>query len=224
MATVISVANQKGGPGKTTTAINVGGALISAGYRLTIIDTDRQASFWKWNRTRTRAGLTPFPVITVPEGMLAEEIQRMRTDPEIDIVLIDCPGNIAEITQAAVEASDAVLCPVRATWVDFDATKEMAKLVEGLQQKHPDMKYMIFHSCTHGARNMDKRAKENMSRVFARNSNVSILETQIPDSAVLAEFGGAGETVFEYAPKSPAARLYKKMTKEVIACLTRASA
>lgn len=219
MATIISVANQKGGPGKTTTAINVAAALLGSGYKVAVIDTDPQATFRKWSLIRDKTDLPPFSVTSIPQGMLEDELQRQRANTKLDVVLVDCPGNILDITQTAVESSDAVLCPVRATAFDFEATKALAKFVKGVQSRHASTRFLLFVNAKHVSRSIDKDARANLLRLFNNHDNTSILMTEIPDAAAIAEFGGTGQSIFEYAPKSAAARLYKKLTKEVVECL-----
>lgn len=219
MATIIATANQKGGCGKTTTAINVAAGLADAGYRVVVFDTDPQASLTKWYKRRLKLEKNGFSVQNVSLGLLEEELTEARKSPDVDIVVVDCPGNIQDITQAAVSSSDAVLCPVRATAPDVDATIELSKFITQCRQLYPDIRFMVFHSAKHSSRSLDKGAYDNMVRIFSNHPNTHVLQTAIPDSAPIAEFMGTGLSIFEYAEKTPSAKAYKKLTKEVVECL-----
>jgi cellulose biosynthesis protein BcsQ len=118
-----------------------------------------------------------------------------------------------------VALSDAVLSPVRPTFFDFMATNTFAAFVSRLQAMQPDTRFMMFINEKHSSRTDDKNARELLAAKVAKQRNVVVLETEIPDAAVISSFGGRGETIFEYSPKSPAARQYKKLVKEVVGCL-----
>jgi chromosome partitioning protein len=219
MATIITVANQKGGPGKTTTAINVACGMAGAGYRMAVVDLDPQATLSKWNKKRMKLGLNGFSVQSVTQGMLEDTLQELRASARVDVVIVDCPGNIQDLTTRAVELSDAVLCPVRATAFDFEATKDISRFIDTVRQTHPEIRFMLFVNAKHVSRGLDKGARDNLVRIFEKHHNTRVLTTEIPDAAAIAEFGGTGQSIFEYAPKATAARLYKKLTKEVVECL-----
>ena len=66
MATIVAVSNQKGGPGKTTTVIELGHWLASRGRSTLVIDTDPQA-----NLTRSLVG-RPAPSAITSDGARAD--------------------------------------------------------------------------------------------------------------------------------------------------------
>ena len=72
-ATVISVFNQKGGVGKTTTTINLGAALAELGRRVLLVDFDSQASM------TIGLGIRPF------ENEQYGSIWYLLNDPQADI-------------------------------------------------------------------------------------------------------------------------------------------
>jgi chromosome partitioning protein len=219
MATVLSVATQKGGTGKSSTAINVACALESAGYRMRVIDTDPQATFTKWHKKRKQQGLNGFNVTNVPKGMLEEEIEELRHDKTLDIIMIDCPGNIEDITATAVRLSDAVLSPVKPTSVDLAHAIDTAKFIREMRKAYPNLLFMLFLNEAMPRRNISRDMPESIRQIMANLDRTFMLNAQIANSAPVAEFFGTGRSVFEYAPRSAAATAYKKLTKEIVECL-----
>ncbi|HWG57988.1 MAG TPA: AAA family ATPase [Candidatus Acidoferrales bacterium] len=97
MARIISIANQKGGVGKTTTAVNLGASLAAAEQRTLIIDCDPQAN------TTSALGFPKDPARrTLYQALvLSEPIEKVTIDAKIDhLDLIPSDKNLAG---AAVE-------------------------------------------------------------------------------------------------------------------------
>ena len=219
MATVLSVATQKGGTGKSSTAINVACALESAGYRMRVVDTDPQATFTKWFKRRKQKGLNGFEVMNVAKGLLEEEIEALRVDASIDMVLIDCPGNIEDITATAVRLSDAVLSPLRPSSIDIEHSVDTARFIREMRKSYPNIRFMLFVNAAMPRWNISRDAAETTREILAKLDKTSVLNAQVPMAVAVAEFFGTGQSIFEYAPKSAAATAYKKLSKEIIECL-----
>ena len=124
----IVFANEKGGTGKSTTAVHVAVAMSYLGARVTMLDLDpRQRTSHRYmeNRYHTmqRRGLQlPTPACEVFKGRspqaLLVKIDKLEQD--CDFLIIDNPGRDDELARTAVEHADTLVTPMNDSFVDFD--------------------------------------------------------------------------------------------------------
>ncbi len=135
-ATVFSIANQKGGSGKTTLAMNLAAGLSGRGRTL-VVDADPQGSAVQWSGMAPERRPFPVPVIALGDN-LASEIQRFRRD--YDFIVVDCPPSLeTERTNKAMLASDRVLVPVLPSPVDLWASMRLARAIEQIRPIRPGL-------------------------------------------------------------------------------------
>ena len=126
MATVITVAQQKGGAGKTTLAANLGAAWAGA-HRVTLLDIDPQGSLSRWHGLRlARSGLPAIGLSTVSGWRVRGELDRLAASA--DIVVVDTPPQIDSDAARAIRAASLVLIPVQPSMPDLWATEGTLKL------------------------------------------------------------------------------------------------
>ncbi len=126
MARVITLAQQKGGTGKTTLAANLAAALAGR-HRVALLDTDPQRSLTRWHELRTAGARTaPLTFSHVAGWRVGAEIERLRGTH--DVVLIDSPPQIDTDARLAVRAADLVLIPVQPSPPDLWAAEGTLKL------------------------------------------------------------------------------------------------
>ncbi|MCS6921383.1 MAG: ParA family protein [Elioraea sp.] len=122
MAVVVTVAQQKGGAGKTTLVAQLAAAL-AASRRVAALDVDPQASLMRWQAARKSALKAAAAGLTVADcagWRLAGEIARLARSH--DVVLIDSPPHAETEARLAVRAADLVLVPVQPSPLDLWAT------------------------------------------------------------------------------------------------------
>src|SRR5580692_8205874 len=138
-AHVIVLGNEKGGSGKSTTAMHVAVALLQAGQRVATIDLDsRQKSFTHYIENRRdwaeRAGIKlEMPVhfcVARGFGLRLDEIEAQEfaafaeavsaVENSQDFIVIDTPGNDSYLMRLAHSMADTLITPLNDSFVDFD--------------------------------------------------------------------------------------------------------
>lgn len=136
---LIVLGNEKGGSGKSTTAMHIVVSLLREGRKVGTIDLDaRQKSLTRYIENRRKyaekKGLDlPHPTeLVVPKSELrtadeaeADEKQRfeeayLSLADKVDVVVIDCPGSDTFLSRLAHTAADTLVTPVNDSFVDLD--------------------------------------------------------------------------------------------------------
>ncbi len=143
-ARVIVVGNEKGGSGKSTTAIHLIVALLGLGWRVASIDADsRQRSLTRYldNRcitaTRTRRPL-PMPVHEALDPLVAGDAPDaleqqlvsalVKFSREHDIVIIDTPGSHCAVSRLCHAFADILVTPINDSFVDLDVLAKVESI------------------------------------------------------------------------------------------------
>jgi chromosome partitioning protein len=124
----IVFANEKGGTGKSTTAVHTAVALAAAGHRVGCIDLDhRQRTTTRYleNRAATvrRLGTElPQPAFAVLEDQRPEALEAAIAElgSAADVLVIDTPGRDDEVARAAILKADTLVTPMNDSFVDLD--------------------------------------------------------------------------------------------------------
>ncbi|MFV3077410.1 ParA family partition ATPase, partial [Niveispirillum fermenti] len=133
---VITIAQQKGGAGKTTLAIHLAVTWVLAGRSVALVDIDPQGSLSAWYGQRQS--------LMGPEqtGLTHLQISGWRTQREVerlarthDIVVIDSPPHAETDARIAVRTASLVVVPVQPSPMDLWATRPTLDLA--LAEKRP---------------------------------------------------------------------------------------
>ncbi|HEY4041507.1 MAG TPA: ParA family partition ATPase [Rhodopila sp.] len=124
MAIVITVAQQKGGTGKTTLAANLAAALAPT-HKVALLDIDPQHSLTRWNGLRPQSA-AKLGFSDVSGWRVTGELDRLKSAN--DIVLIDSPPEVDTDARLAIRGANLVLIPVQPSPPDIWAAEGTLKL------------------------------------------------------------------------------------------------
>ena len=206
MSKVITIAQQKGGAGKTTVAAHLAVALNQKGNRVAVVDIDPQGSLSYWHKIREEKfgeGYTGLTFVSVSGWRVGGEVARLRKSH--DYIIIDSPPHTETEARTAIRSADFILIPVQPSPTDLWATKATLELAKA--ERIPVR--VVLNRVAHNSR---------LTTTIA-DALPELAETTIGNRVLFASSLMEGRCATEVEPTSAAAKEIKDLVKEITALL-----
>lgn len=147
MKKIILVGHQKGGVGKSNTAVNLGVAIAKEYYqghtdKILLVDADPQGTLYRWNQRRMAETEEPeFPCNRL-EGNINKQLKREIEN--YDFIIVDAAGRDSREMRSAMLSADLMLMPTKASHADLELLEHMAETVENARDFNEELKVAVF--------------------------------------------------------------------------------
>jgi len=232
----LALANQKGGVGKTTTAIHLGHALALSGLRVAIFDLDPQGNATLALQQAIEQGTSddaPAPLVSAGDGLWilpsagaeraiapSEELDveglealRASLEASVDVLLVDCPPRMDSWGWAGLRLCEMVLVPVQA---EFFAMHGLTRMIDTLdlarEETHARSELLGVFVTMFDHREqiaVDVRAD------LQRNLGSMLLDTVVVRDPQFIEAASHGVSLFDYNPLAKGVRCYASLAREL---------
>jgi chromosome partitioning protein len=249
---IIATANQKGGVAKTTTVVTLGHGLAQRGYRVLLVDLDPQGHvaislgldkqpgvlrLLSYQEKLSAVAVPARPNLDIiPSDKTTERAKRdllsmdyreaVLTDAlaqahaNYDVTLLDTAPSLDVLHVSALQAADFLLIPTKLEAMALDGVNEVLRSAGEVNR--------------HGGRIQDYRVLPTFYERVTRETLIqlqSLAETfkarlmpPIPSDTRVREAPSYGQTIFEYAPSSPALIGYNGKTGGYVQIIDRMEA
>lgn len=211
---IIALINQKGGCGKSTTAIHFTYWLATKKKKkVRLVDADAQQSSSQWLSGMELS--IPYKVVQTPDDLL-EQIPELAL--ECDWLLVDGPASLAEATRAILFRADLAVIPVQPTGVDLRSASDAVRLIKQAQSVRggsPTAAVFLSRAVK------GTKLKDEALALLGKTPEVTVLKTVIHQKQAIADTSGQSATVWDLPsrPASESAREYERLFKEILALL-----
>ena len=243
MPTVIAIVNEKGGTGKTTTAVNLSAALGEQGKKVLLVDLDGQAASSRWlgveedNRLAEAMcrgrGLEPiwnvWPNVSLApaSGKLDSVAHDLRPTQGgqlrkvlaemtgFDFIFIDCPPSLGNrLIGNALLAASHVIVPVETSILALDGLRILLTTLDDVREGFGhDIILAGVLACRYDPRT---RLSRLVLAELQRALPEKVFDAVIRENVRIRECPASGQSILSFAPDSHAAEDYRALAREML--------
>lgn len=241
---ILTVAIQKGGTGKTTTAAALTQAAAFKGKKVLAVDLDPQGNLTFALKANTGTGGSSFdllqgkpaasvirtvtPLIDVIPA--AWELSTVKTEKgsarrlqkalepiksNYDLIIIDTPPTAGELQYNALQAATGLIIPLQADIYNLQSLYQITDTAKQMQQSNPALQIKGFILTKIDSRSTIARQMQENITIAANKIGVGYLGS-IRTGVVIQEAAALQQSLFEYAPNSKPASDYLALLEHII--------
>jgi chromosome partitioning protein len=204
---VITIAQQKGGAGKTTVAAQLAVAAAGLGRRVALVDIDPQGSLSRWFALRKEHGHPGVTVNAVTGWRVTAEIDRLARHH--DLIIVDSPPHAETEAKIAIRAGHLVLVPIQPSPLDLWATRPTLDIAKAEKRSV----LLVLNR-------LSGRSPIAVEMVAAAAElGVELARAKLGNRGSFAASMAVGQGVTEFAADTIGAREALKLAREVLARL-----
>lgn len=209
MGHVVTIAQQKGGAGKTTLAVNLAVEFLKRGQRVALLDTDPQGSLGRWFMARRDGvGVEGLDFSTASAWGVSYECEKLRKTN--DLVIVDTPPKVDADLRPALREADLVLIPVASSHLDLWAVDGVLDLIS----REGRAALIVLNRWKSGTKLAEEVA-------IAAEGKAELAKARLGSRVTFAEVLGQGRGVSE-GPRTAARTEVEALADEVLARLKSA--
>ncbi|WP_341763557.1 ParA family partition ATPase [Candidatus Tisiphia endosymbiont of Beris chalybata] len=213
---VITVANQKGGCGKTTITMQLAGALGHDSLKILVVDADPQGTATRWASNAKEDD--PFPAYIAglsAAGMkVHQEVKKYMG--QYDYIIIDCPPAVdSQISQSALLISDLVLIPIVPSPADLWAAVGIQELIERIKSVNDGLMARLVINMCQSNLNLTQEVLEVL-----HDFGIEMLKSRVCLRTVYRQAAALGKVVYGIKGAEKAIYEINNLKKEIITLLT----
>ena len=242
MSIIITVSNQKGGVGKTTTSAAICAGLADRGAKVLGIDLDPQGNLGfcmglegsnpttildalqgnvkvqQAIRRLPKADILPSDISLSTTGRREVALKEMLTPvmEYYDYMVIDTPPALNLLTVNAYAVSNFLIIPMSSDILSLVGLSQLRETIDSVKQGlNKNLKVLGILLNKYDKRTTLARDVKEMAEGLAEQISTKVFETKIRQGVAIAEAPAHGEDIFSYNKRSPAVKDYESFIEEI---------